>query len=167
MGHVAAESIWCVDLTVSSFCRACCCPAASTVGQTRRINAAAVSYAVDGLQALTEPYTPSLALIRELVDILTSFPSSMTLTAVSPPPPLSSSRSSPPGVVNSNEHDGTRNGTNHNASTGDQARPSNDHIQAAMSLLAIQPLLPPSKTSDASSEAWEETLAVEVGGYGS
>ncbi|BGP13711.1 hypothetical protein JCM10213v2_001646 [Rhodosporidiobolus nylandii] len=43
-------------------------------------------------------------------------------------------------------------------------RPSNEQLQAAMSLLAVQPLLP-GKLQSGSSEAWEEVLAAEVGGW--
>lgn len=42
-------------------------------------------------------------------------------------------------------------------------RPKPEELQAAMSLLAVQPLIP-GKMGEGP-EAWEEILAVEVGGW--
>ena len=92
--------------------------------------------AADGIQTLTAPYSPSLVLIRTLIETLTTFP----------PLPTSAEE------------------TEKSALGPVKARPKPEEIQAAMSLLAVQPLLP-GKGSDGGAEAWEEILAVEVGGW--
>lgn len=102
-------------------------------------------YAADGLQALTTPYDHSLALVRQLLDTLLTFPVLPSATAPSP----SSGTVSPD--------------TSH-AEKDDRRRPSNEQIQASLSLLAVQPLLP-GKANDWGSEGWEEVMAVEVGGW--
>jgi hypothetical protein len=76
---------------------------------------------------------PALTLIRTLLETLTTFP------------PLLSDA----------EEDKT-------ASPAVE-RPKVEEIQAAMSLLAVQPLIP-GKGGDGP-EAWEETMAAEVGGW--
>lgn len=107
-----------------------------------------VSVAADGIQALSMPYVQSLALVRSLLDTLLTFPPLPTFTASSsalteaPPTPSASKPAAEPVKV----------------------RPSNEEIQAAMSLLAVQPLLP-GKANDWGSEGWEEVMAVEVGGW--
>ena len=96
------------------------------------------------------PYIQSLALVRSLLDTLLTFPplpsstssSSTTQTESAPTPPTA--QKSPAEPV--------------------KTRPSNEEIQAAMSLLAVQPLLP-GKASDWGNDGWEEVLAVEVGGW--
>lgn len=101
--------------------------------------------AADGIQALTTPYVHSLALVRQLLDTLLTFPVLPSATAPSP----SSDIVSP--------------ATPH-AEKDDRPRPSNEQIQASLSLLAVQPLLP-GKANDWGSEGWEEVMAVEVGGW--
>ncbi|GAA6006413.1 uncharacterized protein JCM10292_002681 [Rhodotorula paludigena] len=94
---------------------------------------------VDGVHALSKPYIDSLSLVRSLLDILLTFP------------PLPSPDSASPSSVIS-------------SAAPARARPSPEALQSALSLLAVQPLLP-GKASDASAEAWEELMAVEVGGW--
>ncbi|KAL8280933.1 hypothetical protein RQP46_006612 [Phenoliferia psychrophenolica] len=89
----------------------------------------------DGIQSLTAPYTPSLILVRTLIETLTTFPALPSALEDKPKKEL--------GPV--------------------KPRPKPEEIQAAMSLLAVQPLLPGKGAEGA--EAWEETLAVEVGGW--
>ncbi|GAA5875473.1 hypothetical protein JCM1840_005982 [Sporobolomyces johnsonii] len=98
----------------------------------------------DGLADLTTPYTSSLALIRTLLDTLTTFPS---LPSASLPSDSSRSAASTPGRKD------------------DRPRPSSEQLQASLSLLAVQPLLP-GKQGDWGSEGWEEMMAAEVGGWG-
>ncbi|KAI5479317.1 hypothetical protein MNV49_003835 [Pseudohyphozyma bogoriensis] len=93
----------------------------------------------DGLQDLTSHYRSSFTLLATLVDTLTTFPplpSSSTDSASDP-----QSKSTEPPIE----------------------RPKNEEIQAAMSLLAVQPLIP-GKGGDGP-EAWEEVMSVEVGGW--
>jgi hypothetical protein len=92
-------------------------------------------FPADGLQDLTTPYLHSLFLIRSLLDTLTTFP----------PLPC--------------DDDATK-------QTGEEKRerPKPEEIQAAMSLLAVQPLIP--GKGGEGPEAWEETMCVEVGGWG-
>lgn len=101
----------------------------------------------DGIAALSKPYADSLALIRTQLDILLLFPELPSASSSSSFPSLSafSSPAQPP-------------------KSQERPRPTNEQLQAALSLLAVQPLLP-GKASDAGAEAWEEVLAVEVGGW--
>ncbi|GAA5984667.1 hypothetical protein JCM11641_004554 [Rhodosporidiobolus odoratus] len=99
---------------------------------------------VDGLISLSAPYADSLTLIRSLLDTLLTFPPLPTLSDPASPEPTGSRTPQP--------------------SQPPQERPSNEQLQAAMSLLAVQPLLP-GKMMSGSSEAWEEVLGVEVGGW--
>lgn len=89
----------------------------------------------DGIQDLTSHYGPSLILIHTLIETLTTFP------------PLPTGE-----PVDKKE-----------AKSNLKLRPKPEEIQAAMSLLAVQPLLP-GKGGDGA-EAWEEFMAVEVGGW--
>lgn len=106
---------------------------------------AASPAAADGIQSLSTPYIQSLALVRSLLDTLLTFPPlpSSSADALSTDAPVNSAKATP-------------------AETN--KRPSNEEIQAAMSLLAVQPLLP-GKASDWGNEGWEEVMAVEVGGW--
>ncbi|GAA5916178.1 hypothetical protein JCM6882_005408 [Rhodosporidiobolus microsporus] len=116
---------------------------------------------VDGLLALTTPYHSSLTLIRSLLDTLLTFPklpSNLVAlpTSTSPAPSTSAPSISAPTADAAAPKEGKED--------GDMERPSPDQLQAAMSLLAVQPLLP-GKLMSGGSEAWEEVLAVEVGGW--
>lgn len=101
--------------------------------------------AADGIQALTTPYVHSLALVRRLLDTLLTFP---VLPSASTSSPLLDTAPT----------------TTSKAEKDDRPRPSNEQIQASLSLLAVQPLLP-GKANDWGSEGWEEVMAVEVGGW--
>lgn len=90
----------------------------------------------DGLQDLTTFYPPSLSLIQTLLETLTTFP------------PLPSEK----GDLNTK------------SSAEAKLRPKAEELQAAMSLLAVQPLIP-GKGGDGGPEAWEELMVVEVGGW--
>lgn len=109
---------------------------------------------MDGLQIITEPYGPSLVLIRDLISHLTSTSHlSPLITPTSLPnsdSPSSASTSTP--ISDENETD------NGKITQVDSALLK----QARMSLLAVQPWLPPGRTSDWSSEAWDEIVAVEM-----
>ncbi|KDE08087.1 hypothetical protein MVLG_01786 [Microbotryum lychnidis-dioicae p1A1 Lamole] len=95
----------------------------------------------DGLTSLTESYTQSLTLVRSLVnDTLIRFP----------PLPASTSDPKP-----------TSNKQNRNTDT---AYPTAQETQAAMSLLATQPLIQGTWSSQGP-EAWEEFCSTEVGGW--
>ncbi|ORY75391.1 hypothetical protein BCR35DRAFT_353684 [Leucosporidium creatinivorum] len=96
----------------------------------------------DGLQDQTTPYLHSLALIRSLLDTLTTFP---------PLPSSTSPASSDPTASTPPEEDKAR------------PRPKPEELQAAMSLLAVQPLIP--GKGGEGPEAWEEVMSVEVGGW--
>ncbi|BGP45876.1 hypothetical protein JCM10450v2_001711 [Rhodotorula kratochvilovae] len=98
----------------------------------------------DGVAALSRPYGDSLALIRQQLDVLLLFP-------VLPSP---SAPTTPADETPEKEKEKEK----------DPARPSNEQLQAALSLLAVQPLLP-GKASDGGAEAWEEIMCVEVGGW--
>ncbi|GAA5978270.1 hypothetical protein JCM10908_004293 [Rhodotorula pacifica] len=100
----------------------------------------------DGIHSLSMPYIQSLALVRSLLDTLLTFP------------PLPSSSASTAPSTEPVPHTKTP------AAEPAKVRPSNEEIQAAMSLLAVQPLLP-GKASDWGNEGWEEVMAVEVGGW--
>ncbi|GAA5868894.1 hypothetical protein JCM3774_006784 [Rhodotorula dairenensis] len=102
----------------------------------------------DGIQALSMPYVQSLALVRSLLDTLLTFPPLPSSTT--PNNALAEPASAPPSTKSANEPA--------------KVRPSNEEIQAAMSLLAVQPLLP-AKANDWGNEGWEETMTVEVGGW--
>ncbi|GAA5842850.1 hypothetical protein JCM5353_003714 [Sporobolomyces roseus] len=97
----------------------------------------------DGIASQSIPYTSSLTLIRQLLDTLTTYP----------PLPSQLSASSDSAQTEKAKEDKTR------------PRPTSEQLQASLSLLAVQPLLP-GKPSDWSSEGWEELLSVEVGGWG-
>ncbi|GAA5922569.1 hypothetical protein JCM3775_005775 [Rhodotorula graminis] len=97
----------------------------------------------DGVAALSKPYADSLALIRAQLDVLLLFPELPSSTPSTAASPSSDDRPS---------------------AERTRRRPTNEQLQAALSLLAVQPLLP-GKASDAGAEAWEEVLAVEVGGW--
>ncbi|GAA6047638.1 hypothetical protein JCM3770_001602 [Rhodotorula araucariae] len=98
----------------------------------------------DGVAALSRPYGDSLALIRQQLDLLLLFP------------PLPSPEAPGfPGEMHGEEDEGD---------SPAATRPTNEQLQAALSLLAVQPLLP-GKASDGGADAWEETLAVEVGSW--
>ena len=102
-------------------------------------------FAGDGLLTLTAPYTASLSLIRNLLDLLTTFPplpDQFTLVAPSSKLPL----------------------RKHDSAGKPVARPSPEELQAAMSLLAVQPLIP-GKAMASGPDAWEEMMAVEVGNW--
>lgn len=88
----------------------------------------------DGLLDLNSHYRSSLSLIQSLLVILTTFPEL--------PSPTTTKDSKPKTIA---------------------ARPKPEEIQAAMTLLAVQPLLP-GRNSEGS-EAWEEVMTVEVGGW--
>lgn len=103
----------------------------------------------DGVQSLSMPYIQSLALVRSLLDTLLTFPPLPT-SAPSTPIEAGSAPTVPAEPKPPAEPVKTR--------------PSNEEIQAAMSLLAVQPLLP-GKASDWGNDGWEEVLAVEVGGW--
>lgn len=103
----------------------------------------------DGIQSLSMPYIQSLALVRSLLDTLLTFP------------PLPSSTTSSPTEAGSAP---TAPATQKPPAEPVKTRPSNEEIQAAMSLLAVQPLLP-GRASDWGNDGWEEVLAVEVGGW--
>lgn len=83
------------------------------------------------------PYQHSLALIRSLLETLTTFP---------PLPSAGKDPDTPPTVSNKV-----------------RVRPKPEEIQAAMSLLAVQPLIP--GKGGEGPEAWEEIMSVEVGGW--
>jgi len=97
----------------------------------------------DGIASQSIPYTSSLTLIRQLLDTLTTYP----------PLPSQLSGTSDSAKNEKAKEDKTR------------PRPTSEQLQASLSLLAVQPLLP-GKPSDWSSEGWEELLSVEVGGWG-
>ncbi|BGP29883.1 hypothetical protein JCM10296v2_001632 [Rhodotorula toruloides] len=99
----------------------------------------------DGIQALTTPYIHSLALVRQLLDTLLTVPILPSASTSSPPLDTASTTASKPEKDN-------------------RPRPPNEQIQASLSLLAVQPLLP-GKANDWGSEGWEEVMAVEVGGW--
>ncbi|GAA5843749.1 hypothetical protein JCM9279_000132 [Rhodotorula babjevae] len=99
----------------------------------------------DGVAALSKPYADSLALIRAQLDVLLLFPELPSSTSLSVATPSPDDPQPEP-------------------KQAARRRPTNEQLQAALSLLAVQPLLP-GKASDAGAEAWEEMLAVEVGGW--
>ncbi|GAA5822651.1 hypothetical protein JCM11251_004330 [Rhodosporidiobolus azoricus] len=113
---------------------------------------------VDGLLALTTPYHSSLTLIRSLLDTLLTFPR-LPSNLVALPPSANPTTASTPSISTP-----TAASPAGKDDEEDTERPSADQLQAAMSLLAVQPLLP-GKLMSGGSEAWEEVLAVEVGGW--
>ncbi|GAA5874232.1 hypothetical protein JCM8547_007799 [Rhodosporidiobolus lusitaniae] len=118
---------------------------------------------VDGLFALSQPYQDSLALIRSLLDTLITFPPLPSyLSQSASTPALASS----PSTVIATADSSSAKPSSTSTATGDTLpeRPSPEQIQGAMSLLVTQPLLP-GKLMSGGSEAWEEVLAVEVGGW--
>ncbi|GAA5932748.1 uncharacterized protein JCM15063_002192 [Sporobolomyces koalae] len=100
----------------------------------------------DGIASLSQPYTSSLTLIRRLLDTLTTFPPLPSHLAPE-------ARSSGAKSTSTALEDKSR------------PRPTSEQLQASLSLLAVQPLLP-GKQGDWGSEGWEELLSVEVGGWG-
>ncbi|GAA6006334.1 hypothetical protein JCM10207_000608 [Rhodosporidiobolus poonsookiae] len=117
---------------------------------------------VDGLIALSSPYHDSLALIRSLLDTLLTFPPLPSAST----PPSSSSASGPVSVTATADSSSSSSPSTATKDAGGapQERPSNELLQASMSLLVVQPLLP-GKLQSGGSEAWEEVLSVEVGGW--
>ncbi|GAA6029416.1 hypothetical protein JCM8097_003667 [Rhodosporidiobolus ruineniae] len=113
---------------------------------------------VDGLTALTTPYLDSLTLIRSLLDTLTTFPPLPSYLLPSPSPSSSSSSEPAPPAPAPTPASAVQDPP--------AERPSPELLQAALSLLVTQPLLP-GKLQSGGSEAWEELLSVEVGGWGS
>jgi len=106
----------------------------------------------DAVAQLSTPYTSSLTLIRQLLDTLTTFP------------PLPSS------ISLNDTKDGKSSkvsGAQGQKTKQEQSRPrpTSEQLQASLSLLAVQPLLP-GKQGDWGSEGWDELLTVEVGGWG-
>lgn len=95
-------------------------------------------HSADGLQDQTTPYQHSLTLIRSLLDTLTTFP------------PLPSAEKDDKDAASSTSDD-------------KRVRPKPEEVQAAMSLLAVQPLIP--GKGGEGPEAWEELMRVEVGGW--
>ncbi|GAA6013168.1 hypothetical protein JCM11491_005203 [Sporobolomyces phaffii] len=104
----------------------------------------------DAVASLSIPYTSSLTLIRQLLDTLTTFP------------PLPSQLAPSDGetkTASSKAADQTA------KADPNRPRPTSEQLQASLSLLAVQPLLP-GKQGDWGSEGWDELLTVEVGGWG-
>ncbi|KAK4048809.1 hypothetical protein OIV83_004575 [Microbotryomycetes sp. JL201] len=116
----------------------------------------------DGLQALTMPYKDALVLTESLLDTLLTFP---PLPANNPPVDQSTHAptSGEEGLSKPQSLEAIIDSTSmtiaRNRLPGQ--RPSSETIQACMSMLAVQPLLP-SKDRHTSSEAWEEFIAVEM-----
>lgn len=107
------------------------------------------SFVADGLLSLSAPYASSLTLIRSLLDLLTTFPPL--------PPSLTGSTT----TTNPVHKPGAESKGKPEAPA---TRPSAEELQAAMSLLAVQPLIP-GKGREGGPDAWEEVMAVEVGGW--
>lgn len=119
-----------------------------------------VALTADGLLALTAPYYGSLDLIRSLLDLLTTFP----------PLPQDLAPGAPQiQGIRLHQSDRSAEGSKQKGKAGkkdeNEKRPAPEEIQAAMSLLAVQPLIP-GKGSPDGPDAWEDTLAVEVGNLG-
>ncbi|GAA5989935.1 hypothetical protein JCM5350_004970 [Sporobolomyces pararoseus] len=106
----------------------------------------------DAIAQLSTPYTSSLTLIRQLLDTLTTFPPLPSQLVTNDAPDSKSSPSS-----------STR--TQETKEDKSRPRPTSEQLQASLSLLAVQPLLP-GKQGDWGSEGWDELLTVEVGGWG-
>jgi len=111
---------------------------------------------VDGLIDLTENYERSLELVRTLSSILVSYPSL--------PIPIPTSTSTPTPSPTTNPTTAPNRETDTKKEEEKERKSTPEEIQAALSLLAVQPLLP-GKGSEGGSEAWEELMAVEVGGW--
>ncbi|KAM0792099.1 hypothetical protein ACM66B_004803 [Microbotryomycetes sp. NB124-2] len=118
----------------------------------------------DGLQSLTTPYQDSLVLTESLLDTLLTFPQ------------LPVSQSTEPSKLDTTTTTTTSETTFDNQSQSIESlidatrqrrqrlpaqRPGPETIQACMSMLAVQPLLP-SKDRQSSSEAWDELISVEM-----
>ncbi|GAA5910972.1 uncharacterized protein JCM6883_000665 [Sporobolomyces salmoneus] len=106
----------------------------------------------DAIAQLSTPYTSSFTLIRQLLDTLTTFP----------PLPSHLSPTNETAVIKSASSDSQKQKTKEDKS---RPRPTSEQLQASLSLLAVQPLLP-GKQGDWGSEGWDELLTVEVGGWG-
>ncbi|GAA5830152.1 hypothetical protein JCM3766R1_002800 [Sporobolomyces carnicolor] len=106
----------------------------------------------DAIAQLSIPFTSSLTLIRQLLDTLTTFP------------PLPSNLTS---AIEGDAAKSSSTGAHTEKPKEDKSRPrpSAEQLQASLSLLAVQPLLP-GKQGDWGSEGWDELLTVEVGGWG-
>lgn len=111
------------------------------------------AFTADALQDLTAPYLPSLILVQTLLDTLTTFPPL--------PLPLAALVSTADQLALAADIQATDATGDH--STRQVVRPSASVLQACMSLLAVQPLLPGKGAQG--SEAWEEICAAEVGGW--
>ncbi|KAK4052947.1 hypothetical protein OIO90_004071 [Microbotryomycetes sp. JL221] len=125
----------------------------------------------DGLTTLTIPYRDSLVLIESLLDTLLTFPKL---------PDAPTASSTPFDTAESKDNAASESPLEHlmipapfqrqqDASSDSLerrrgARPSSESVQACMSMLAVQPLLP-GKDREQSVEAWEELMALEIGGY--
>lgn len=124
------------------------------------------SLTADGLAELTSHYSPSLILIRSLVDTLTTFPvlADILPPLISPldfvtPDPDTKPTPPPPSIKPIEKATATK-------ESETRRRPKSEELQACMSLLAVQPLIP-GKMNQGSPEAWEEICCVEVGNWSS
>ncbi|GAA5877492.1 hypothetical protein JCM16303_003353 [Sporobolomyces ruberrimus] len=104
----------------------------------------------DAIASLSIPYTSSLTLIRQLLDTLTTYPPL--------PSHITSDSATSKSSTTSSQAEATK-------PDKDRSRPTSEQLQASLSLLAVQPLLP-GKQGDWGSEGWDELLTVEVGGWG-
>ena len=127
----------------------------------------------DGLQSLTMTYRDSFNLTVALLETLLTFPPLPT-----PPPDQTSKPSStlveetvPSAtttqiVKDTEPQPSIEQLLSFSPSKKPGKRPSNESVQASMSLLACQPLLPgKDRDSMLSSEGWEDVMSVEIGGY--